>query len=458
MVNTNDNEQLNEQELLKQVQQGFSTHDEEQLSIFRQQVNQAMNIVQFINAMESAIISVCKLLNSNNKTDCIEAINFFVICHRFNINQAFYSCKQILPHVFSKDQSIRKTVIQAYYQIYNLSLEGPNEDDDEEDLDHPNDKLNTQQDHPKYIIMIVLKLIKLVLSCNIQELTCIEQIFSILMKQDQINDKIIQSLLWIFNHDDLKLFNLNIKKGALQMLIYFAVGNDQIIVNHLHLIVYNGLYKYLNQSDEIVKATCLALLQLPIHYQLEATFQQKMLIQLKSYLLQVSNHQKTWYNTAQEVINLIFHLLHQSADQFMEDIIKVLSGLLGFTSTNVTSAKTMISLGDQLGLADDKTKATNKTNMLSHLIFILGHVSIKMLILIENKQRTIRQQNNLKKDEQDDEDVISLDYQIELLTNQLEHSLVLGLKAAAGSIGSTSASSPNYQSIGGRVNNIKEKS
>ena len=76
--------------------------------------------------ISSAIPVICRLLNSRQSTDVIEAIDFFTSAFQFGMADAIIGVRQMLLLVWSKDQAIKDAVATAYRTLY-LNVEGSNE-------------------------------------------------------------------------------------------------------------------------------------------------------------------------------------------------------------------------------------------------------------------------------------------------------------------------------------------
>ncbi len=77
--------------------------------------------VEFIRQMQDAVPTLCQLLGSNNSSDVLEGIQFFITATRFNLENAIVGVRKMLMLIWAKEGAIKEAVINAYRHLY---LEG----------------------------------------------------------------------------------------------------------------------------------------------------------------------------------------------------------------------------------------------------------------------------------------------------------------------------------------------
>ena len=79
----------------------------------------------FIGQIEKAVPVVCQLLGSQNTTDVMEAIEFFVTSFEFGVANAMMGIRRMLVLIWSKENNIKDAVVAAYKRLY-LNPQGNN--------------------------------------------------------------------------------------------------------------------------------------------------------------------------------------------------------------------------------------------------------------------------------------------------------------------------------------------
>ena len=123
--------------------------------------------VSFINKLHQCAPLLVKLLGSKTTTDIQESIEFFVAVHDFKLEIAHEGVKKILSLIYSKEQTIKDSVISAYKQLYLIPP--------------------SHFHQPKLgDIFIATNLVKLATGASTAELTCLEELVCILTTKDMI--------------------------------------------------------------------------------------------------------------------------------------------------------------------------------------------------------------------------------------------------------------------------------
>ena len=74
--------------------------------------------IKYIKLIEEAVPTICQLLGSKNASDITETINFFVSATNFQVESANIGIRKMLMLIWSKESSIKESVIDAYYNLY----------------------------------------------------------------------------------------------------------------------------------------------------------------------------------------------------------------------------------------------------------------------------------------------------------------------------------------------------
>lgn len=72
----------------------------------------------FAEHLQEAIPLLCQLLGSKSSTDVMEAVDFFVAAQQFGLSAAMQGVRKMLMLMWSKEESVRQAVVDAYHQLY----------------------------------------------------------------------------------------------------------------------------------------------------------------------------------------------------------------------------------------------------------------------------------------------------------------------------------------------------
>ena len=106
--------------LSRLVGEGESTGKEGGTEVLRQAavVNYYTDAVRFISALQDCVPIATQLLGSKVASDVLEALDFLRIAQQFNLSQASEGLRKSLVLVWSRDENIRKALINTYIEIY----------------------------------------------------------------------------------------------------------------------------------------------------------------------------------------------------------------------------------------------------------------------------------------------------------------------------------------------------
>ena len=144
--------------------------------------------IKFINVVHQASDSVCQLLSSQNKIEVIEAMDFFVILDAYRIETARDGIRRMLRLIWTKGTNDEGKGIQAHLiDCYKgLFFDAP--------------ETFTSNDAANYIAR---NMISLTFGATPAELTSLEQLVSVMMKERLIGEVVIQKLWQVGRWDSL---------------------------------------------------------------------------------------------------------------------------------------------------------------------------------------------------------------------------------------------------------------
>lgn len=369
----------------------------EKLTLTRRYYSEAL---KFIDVLHDATGTVCQLLGSKNKSEIIEAMDYFEIGDAYNIEQNKVGIRRMLRLIWTKGNSDEGKGVQAHLiDCYKrLFFEAP-------DSFGPNDAAN----------YIARNMISLTFGATPAELTSLEQLLSTMMKQGMIPDLVIAKLWQVYGVQKREISRKQ-RRGAIIVLGMLATASPEIVVGEMETMLRTGLGAHGRADLQLAKYTCVALRRInPTGRQAAKESTAKfsrlqndhaVLVRLAA-ITEVPTESKDWYGVAEQAINAIY-TLSRHPDVLCSEIIRrktkaVFARPTSRPSSRPTSrpssrdetapspastAETAESEPPAFGsqqAPSSPTKKQNKDNTvgLSQLLFIVGHVAIKQIVHLE---------------------------------------------------------------------------
>jgi condensin complex subunit 1 len=370
----------------------------EKLTLTKRYYTEAL---KFIDVLHEATGTVCQLLGSRNKSEVIEAMDFFEIGDAYNIEQNKVGIRRMLRLIWTKGNSdegkgVQTHLIECYKRLF---FEAP-------DSFSPNDAAN----------YIARNMISLTFGATPAELTSLEQLLSTMMKQGMIPELVIAKLWQVYGVQKREISRKQ-RRGAIIVLGMLATASPEIVVGEMETMLRTGLGAHGRADLQLAKYTCVALRRInPTGRQakeLTATFSRlpndhAVLVRLAA-ITEVPTDSKDWYGVAEQAINAIY-TLSRHPDVLCSEIIRrktraVFSRPSSRPSSqpssrpasrdeaqSVPSPASTAETGDgdptvagSQPAPSSPTKKQNKDNTvgLSQLLFIVGHVAIKQIVHLE---------------------------------------------------------------------------
>ncbi|KUI61439.1 Condensin complex subunit 1 [Cytospora mali] len=382
----------------------------EKLTLTRRYYTEAL---KFIDVLHDATGTVCQLLGSKNKSEVIEAMDYFEIGDAYNIEQNKIGIRRMLRLIWTKGNSdegkgVQTHLIECYKRLF---FEAP-------DSFSPNDAAN----------YIARNMISLTFGATPAELTSLEQLLSTMMKQGMILDIVIAKLWQVYGVQRKEISRTQ-RRGAIIVLGMLATASPEIVVSDMETMLRTGLGSHGRNDLQLAKYTCIALRRLnPTGRQAKESGvkfsrlpNEHAVLQRLAAITDVPFETEEWYGVAEQAINAIY-AISKHPDVLCSEIIRhktkaVFGGHRGRSNSNdrpgsrdsrqtppsVQSPKGEgSSPGPQEGAdgADatvmpptqqvppptqpEKPKVKRDNAIaLSQLLFIVGHVAIKQIVHLE---------------------------------------------------------------------------
>lgn len=333
-----------------------------------------LEAIRFIEVLHAASKVVLQLLSARNKSEVIEAMDFFVITDAYKIETARIGIRRMLRLIWTKGNSdegkaVQNHLIDCYKGLF---FDAP-------DAFSPNDAAN----------YIARNMISLTFGASPAELTSLEQLLSTMMKAGHITDLVVAKLWQVYSVQRKEISKTQ-RRGAIIVLGMLALADHEIVLKEIEAMLRIGLGS-LGCSDLVLaKYTCIALKRIKPSRQAMSkdTGPPKLpndhaaLTKLAAVMETVSDS-KEWYGVAEQAISAIY-TLSKHPDTHCSNILR--RKAKSVFQPRATS-KDLESDGSQpdSNTAEDERLAHHKMSVvgLSQLLFIVGHIAIKQIVHLE---------------------------------------------------------------------------
>lgn len=210
------------------------------LQLTRRYYHEALNFIQVLN---TAAPVICQLLSSKNKSEVIEAMDFFVVADAYKLEASRAGIRRMLRLIWTKGNSdegkgVQTHLIECYKGLF---FEAPDN--------------FTANDAANYIAR---SMISLTFGASPAELTSLEQLLGMMMKAGHISELVL-SKLWQVYGVQKKEISRNQRRGAIIVLGMLALAEPQTIVKELETVVRIGLGSIGRADLALAKYSCVAL-------------------------------------------------------------------------------------------------------------------------------------------------------------------------------------------------------
>ncbi|KAI9102612.1 non-SMC mitotic condensation complex subunit 1-domain-containing protein [Phlyctochytrium arcticum] len=355
---------------------------EQELRNLRNLLKYYKDAIRFVKQIENLIPTMCELLASNAKGEVIEAMNFFMVAHRYQMECAAIGVKKMVHKIWDKDTgeservSIRDHLIRSYSAIY---------------LDPPPGISNPSAHIADNLIMLTQTM-------TLAELTSLEQL---LTAMGGVEGPILDVLWGIFASKKQAPYR---RRGAIVILGMLGKARKEIIADNLETLLHIGLGEPAKRDLMLARYTCSALMQLGSAKRQKGSMSagfarlppnHPLFLRMQVLLTEPSKSLE-WFGFAEQAINAIY-LLSEHPDAICGQIIKDIAGRVLRLSPQVDMSMDMEvdqvaeTISEGLHVSEDTTPAYSSDldlnscdpHELSTLCFIVGHVVIKQIVHLE---------------------------------------------------------------------------
>jgi len=226
---------------LKEVAEEAATSElMTRLQLTRKYYAEAM---RFIDILHQATPVVCQLLSSKNKSEVIEAMDFFVVIDAYKIEAARTGIRRMLRLIWTKGNSdegkgVQTHLIDCYRGLFFGAPDSFSE----------NDAAN----------YVARNMISLTFGATPAELTSLEQLLSTMMKENHVSELVITKLWQVYGVQKQEI-SKNQRRGAIIVLGMLASANPEIVVREMSTMLRVGLGNLGRLDLALAKYTCIGL-------------------------------------------------------------------------------------------------------------------------------------------------------------------------------------------------------
>lgn len=331
----------------------------------------------FIDAIHAAITVLERLLFSKNKLETLEAMDFLVLADAYGISAAANGIRKMLHLVWSKATSEEGKLVPAHLiDCYReLFLQPP-----------PEVALAEQAAY------VAKNLIQLTEGALALDLASLEKLLGMIYEMELVLAQVMGVLWQIF----ALVQQPQHRRGAIIVLGMFASVDNQVVVRNL-----DTLLRGVTLDDlQIAKFSCVALQRL-IPLDASVTSIQRppreddIISTLEKVLLEY-HPAPEWFLVAEQAISAIFRLSRSPDDVCTRIIVRKTHQVFRETSP-------------------DKSQPSD----LAQLLYIVGHVAIKLVVLLERQEAMFKQKkHDFEQAKASDEDAVQ--QELEMIGGTLE--------------------------------------
>lgn len=296
---------------IQKAQEAAATSEAiEKLTLTRRYYTEAL---KFIAVLHDATGTICQLLGAKNKSEVIEAMDYFEIGDAYNIEQNKMGIRRMLRLIWTKGNSdegkgVQTHLIECYKRLF---FEAP-------DSFSPNDAAN----------YIARNMISLTFGATPAELTSLEQLLSTMMKGGMIPDMVIAKLWQVYGVQKREISRTQ-RRGAIIILGMLATASPEIVVSDMETMLRTGLGTQGRSDLQLAKYTCIALRRLnPTGRQAKDSAvkfsrlpNEHAVLQRLAAITEVPFEGEEWYGVAEQAVNAIY-AISKHPDVLCSEIIR----------------------------------------------------------------------------------------------------------------------------------------
>lgn len=349
-----------------------------------------LDAIRFIDIIYAATALVTQLLSSKNKSEVIEAMDFFVTIDAYKIKTARIGIRRMLRLIWTKGNSDEGKGVQSHLVDCYKSLF----------FDAP-DYCDTSAGAG----FVARNMASLTFGATPAELTSLEQLLSTMMKQGLVNEHVIAKLWHIYGAQPKgRETSKTQRKGAIIVLGMLGLADPGIIVKEMEVCLRIGLGDLGRRDLGLARYTCVALRRINAAEKAskgavsaasaKLPNDHAILIRLAATVDIVADSYE-WFGVAEQALDAIYALSKHPDTLCSEIIRRKTKDVFASQHRRPGTSASQQSDPDRMETEERPTsrdsqhsfqkgnKSQNAALALSQLLFIVGHVAIKQIVHLE---------------------------------------------------------------------------
>ncbi|TKA78864.1 hypothetical protein B0A55_03813 [Friedmanniomyces simplex] len=346
--------------------------------------------LHFIETLQEANPHITQLLGSKNKSEVIEAMDFFVVADAYHLDTAKSGIRRMLRLIWTKGNSdegkgVQSHLIECYKGLF---------------FDAPGNF--SANDAANYVAR---NMISLTFGATPAELTSLEQLLATMMKEKCVSELVIQKLWQVYGVQKKEISKQQ-RRGAIIVLGMLALADPDIVVKEMEICLRIGLGAIGRKDLVLARYTCTALMRMTDNKPVKGTQAKPsmrlpndhaVLIRLAN-LLDVQSDSRDWYGLAEQAIGAIY-ALSKHPDVLCSEVVrrktkavfarKAPSAKESEVDNSRVDADGDVEMSDvQETQAEPEVETPtdddgNSALGLSQLLFAVGHIALKQIVHLE---------------------------------------------------------------------------
>jgi condensin complex subunit 1 len=382
--------------LLKAQEEAATAQAISKLQLTRRYYIEAL---RFIETLHEATPLAIQLLSSKNKSEVIEAMDFFVTADAYSLETAKEGVRRMLRLIWTKGNSdegkgVQTHLIECYRGLFFAAPDN-----------------FTSNEAANYVAR---NMISLTFGATPAELTSLEQLLATMMKEKAINDIVVQKLWQVYGVQK-KEISRSQRRGAIIILGMLALADPDIIVKEMQTCLRIGLGSIGRNDLVLARFTCIALMRMTNNKPTKGTERMPstrlpndhaVLIRLAD-LLNLESVSKDWYGMAEQAIGAIY-ALSRHPDVLCSSVVRSKTRAVFSHHPSVMESTSepdkshfdndgdveMSEIVDEPAVvkkmeSEESASTEDNTNIgqsaipLSQLLFAIGHIALKQIVHLE---------------------------------------------------------------------------
>lgn len=347
--------------------------------------------LRFIEVLHEASPHITKLLASKNKSEVVEAMDFFVVADAYHLETAKSGIRRMLRLIWTKGNSdegkgVQTHLIECYKGLF---------------FDAPGNF--SANDAANYVAR---NMISLTFGASPAELTSLEQLLATMMKEKCVSELVLQKLWQVYGVQKKEISKQQ-RRGAIIVLGMLALADPDVVVKEMEICLRIGLGAIGRRDLILARYTCIALMRMTDNKPTKGT-QGKLntrlpnshavLVRLAS-LLDVQSDSRDWYGLAEQAIGAIYDL-SSHPDVLCSEIIrrktKAVFAAKAAPAREQAVEDSQVDADGDVEMSDmadpepepEKEQRPSEADgasalALSQLLFAVGHIALKQIVHLE---------------------------------------------------------------------------